>query len=91
MFKSGASTVRVAVSLDLPDHHVGDMRWPLPSEIPWTEIDVPAWQAAYVPVDVSELSATARYRAIASSVEASLNGFVSSAFSLNLFLHILPS
>ena len=53
--------------------------WPLPAEIPWQSIDVPAWHQKCATIQISESCSTRWLRAFAHGYERSLNGFVTAA------------
>ena len=50
--------------------------WPLPGELPWSQVDVSAWHAAEQLAPLEGRDATDRYRSFASQLECSLDGFV---------------
>ena len=53
--------------------------WPLPAEIPWQSIDVPAWHQKCATIQIPESCSTRWLRAFAHGYERSLNGFVTAA------------
>ena len=67
------STVAVdfSAALDAP----AMLRWPMPSEVPWTQVDVEEWQASYQPVEALD-SSTAWLKAFGNNLEQSLHGYV---------------
>ena len=67
------STVAVdfSAALDAP----AMLRWPMPSEVPWTQVDVEEWQASYQPVGALD-SSTAWLKAFGNNLEQSLHGYV---------------
>ena len=67
------STVAVDLSLDVPLSHT--FRWPLPSRIPWAEVDLHAYHTDYHDVAATGTT-TACYAHIGHQLETNLQGHV---------------
>ena len=66
----------VVASFSVPDSAGYELRWPLPAELPWEDIDITGWrQAPFPPVQKSNNS-TVWMQTFARTYESSLNGFV---------------
>ena len=63
--------VDLAVSAEVPTM----LRWPMPSEVPWSQVDVEGWHACYQPVPACA-SSTAWLSAFGRNFEHSLHGHV---------------
>ena len=53
--------------------------WPLPAEVPWTSVDLPAWTQSCHPIPVDSSCSTRWLQAFAKGFENSLDGFVQAA------------
>ncbi|CAE7562454.1 unnamed protein product [Symbiodinium microadriaticum] len=52
------------------------LAWPLPAEIPWQAVDVPAWHQACSEIQIDESCSTRWLHSFARGFEGSLQGFV---------------
>ena len=74
----------VVASLRVPAQAQVLHAWPRPSLVPWTDVDIQAWQAGGSHAPVEARDPTEWFQAFSSAWETSLDGFVSEAPSCRL-------